>query len=80
MGPQPDIIQSLPSYPHITSPLFNRLLRLDRRPLDSPRLLRRPLPDIPSPAPQHAHHFRRYGDGERDADEDEGFVDSVGEC
>lgn len=63
-----------------TSPLpLRRFPRLDRRPLNSPRLLRRPLPYIPAPASQDTHDFRRNGDGKRDADEDEGFVYCVGE-
>jgi len=52
---------------------------LDRCPLDRSRLFRRPLPDVPTPSSQHSHDFRRNGDGERDTDEDERFVDCVGE-
>lgn len=59
-----------------------RLLRLVRvRSLvDRSPLLRRALPDIPSPAPQHLDELRRQRRRERDADEDEGLVDRVCEC
>lgn len=45
--------------------------------LDSLRLLRRPLPDIPAPASQDLDHLGRQRRGERYADEDEGFVEGV---
>lgn len=42
-------------------------------------LLQPPLTDIPAPAPQRLDHFRGDCGGQRDAEEDEGFVDGVGE-
>ena len=35
--------------------------------------------DIPAPSAEHADDFWRHGCSERDPEEDEGFVDGVGE-
>ena len=42
-------------------------------------ILQRHLPDVPAPPSENLDDFGGYGRGERDADEDEGLVDCVGE-
>ena len=58
-------------FPWSSSPLFKKSF--------SPSALWLPLPNIPSPASKNFDDFGRDGRGNRNADENEGFMDRVGE-